>query len=480
MKLTYNDMVQIERDLGSRSFAHFVRMAWPIIEPATRLKWGWAMDAICDHLQAVAEGKFNRLLMNVPPGTSKSTLTGVMWPAWCWTRPEWKHRRFLGTAHSDRLAIRDNLKCRRIIQSAWYQERWPTPLMSDNNAKLRFENENTGFREAMPFTSLTGSRGDALIIDDPLSVDHANSDAHLEDADITFREAVPTRINDEQESAIVVMMQRLNERDTSGIIIKDFPEYVHLCLPMEFEPDRRCVTPIFTDPRTEEGELLFPERFPADTVERLKRSLGSYGTAGQLQQRPTIRGGGIFKDEWWKYYSWEHPPKCQWRAIYVDTAQKTKQHNDFSAFELWGKTEDGQAVLLDLVHGKWEAPELIVQGRAFWNKHKAGGNGHLRAMRVEDKVSGTTLIQTLKREGIPITEIQRNIDKYSRGMDVAPIIESGNAIIPRDAPFTSKFLTETAAFNGMNNGVHDDMVDPMIDALVEIVGSKKISILDYM
>lgn len=290
--------IELDREIAKQSFAGFVRAAWHILEPTTVLKWGWALDAICEHLEAVTKGQITRLLMNVPPGSMKSLLCGVFWPAWEWGAQGRPSERYLGTAHKQDLGVRDNLKCRRLITSKWYQDRWPIILTGDQNAKTKFENDSTGFRETMAFTSLTGSRGSRVILDDPLSVDDANSDVALKAAEITFTEALPTRVNND-ESAIIVIMQRLNEKDTTGIILKRELGYVHLCLPMRFEIERKCSTSIgFIDPRTQDGELLFPERFPEKTVKELERTLGSYAAAGQLQQRPAPREGGMFKKMW--------------------------------------------------------------------------------------------------------------------------------------------------------------------------------------
>lgn len=290
--------IELDRAIAAQSFAGFVRAAWHVLEPSSELKWGWSLDAICQHLEAVTKGDIKRLLINVPPGCMKSLLAGVLWPAWEWGPQGRPGLRYLGTAHKQDLGVRDNLKCRRLIQSEWYQARWPMKLTGDQNAKTKFENDHTGFREAMAFTSMTGSRGDRIILDDPLSVDHANSDADLRAAELTFTEALPTRVNND-DSAIVVIMQRLHEKDTAGIILKRDLGYVHLCLPMRFEAERKCVTSIgFEDPRTYDGELLFPERFPEATVSSLEKTMGSYAAAGQLQQRPAPREGGMFKRAW--------------------------------------------------------------------------------------------------------------------------------------------------------------------------------------
>lgn len=230
----------------------------------------------------------------------KSLLFGVFFPAWEWGPMKSPQLRHLGTAHSLNLAIRDSMKCRRLIQSEWYQTLWPLALTSDSNAKVRFENEKTGFREAMAFTSMTGSRGDRVGIDDPLSVDQANSEVELDNVIRTFSEALPTRVNNEK-SAFLMIMQRLHEKDPSGYVLSRELGYTHLCLPMEFEPERRCITSIgFEDPRTEDGELLFPERFSRDQVDDLKKTLGSYAASGQLQQRPVPREGGMFHKDWFE------------------------------------------------------------------------------------------------------------------------------------------------------------------------------------
>lgn len=475
-KLPAIDLASLEREACRRSLATFAQRAWHVLEPATPLKWGWALDAICAHLEAVTRGDCLRLLMNVPPGTMKSLLTGVIWPAWEWGPQRKPEHRFLGTSHKQDLAVRDNLKCRRLIQSAWYQDRWPLTLTGDQNAKTKFENAATGFREAMAFTSMTGARGDRVILDDPLSVDDGNSAAALKAAETTFREALPTRVNND-ESAIVVIMQRLHEKDTSGIILSGELGYTHLRLPMRFETERRCVTPYFMDPRTVEGELLFPERFSETSVSALEKTLGSYATAGQLQQRPVPRGGGLFKDEWWRF--WSVLPVIRHRVIYADTAQKTKEQNDYSVFQCWGMGADGCIYLLDQMRGKWEAPELLTSARAFWAKHKAAKDmGALRSMKVEDKASGTGLIQSLRRrdgaaQPIPVSGIQRATDKVSRAYDAAPSIEAGMVYLPKDADWLADYLAETSAFP---NGAHDDQLDPTMDAVADLLTGKKYSL----
>lgn len=468
MQLTEADILAVERELCRRSLAEFAKRAWRVLEPAAPLKWGWVLDAICQHLEAVSDGRITRLLMNVPPGSMKSLLTGVIWPAWEWGPKGMPEMRFVGTAHEETLAIRDSRRCRDLIKSDWFQRLWPLGLAADLDGKREFGNTRKGVRQARAFTSMTGVRGDRIILDDPISADNANSAAKLDAARIAFTETLPTRVNNEK-SAIVVIMQRLNEKDVSGVILDMGLPYVHLCIPMRFEPARRCVTEIgWQDPRTQEGELMFPERFSEEQVAELERTLGSYGAAGQLQQRPAPRGGGIINTAWFDY--WTHMPPLEFRFITADTAQKTAEINDYSVLQCWGRSNTGKAILIDQIRGKWEAPELIVQARAFWLKHKDDirimcQRATLRGMFVEDKVSGTGLIQTLRREGIAILPVQRVKDKISRAYDAAPFIESGNVSLPQDAPWLSDFLSEISSFP---SGAHDDQLDPMFDAIAKV------------
>jgi predicted phage terminase large subunit-like protein len=462
MQLTETDLIAIEREYCTRSLGNFAKRAWHILEPATDLKWGWAVEAICDHLEAVTRGDIHRLLMNVPPGTMKSLLTSVIWPAWEWGPKGMQSMRYLGTAHKQDLAVRDSTKCRRLIQSDWFQRLWPIELTGDQNAKTKFENAKTGFREAMAFGSMTGARGDRVILDDPHSVDDANSRVKLAADVVTFREALPSRVNND-DSAIVIIMQRLAVGDVSDVALE--LGYDHLLIPMRYEAGRSKWVAGKGDPRKVEGELMFPERFSEAKVAELEASLGSHAIAGQLQQRPNPRGGRIVKTEWFTY--WKAVPQLEFRFITVDTAQKTAEQNDWSVMQAWARSSTGKAVKLDQVRGKWEAPELLVQARAFWMKHLGDQRplcqkAAMRGMYVEDKVSGTGLIQTLRREGIPVVPVQRSKDKISRGYDAAPFIESGNVALPEDAPWLSDFLAEVASFPA---GAHDDQLDPMFDAI---------------
>ena len=464
---------------AEESLAEFAMQAWHVLEPATPLKWGWALEAICDHLEAVHTGDITRLLMNVPPGSMKSLLTGVFFPAWEWGPKAKPGMRFLSTAHKQDLAVRDNLKCRRLIQSDWYQSRWPVTLTSDQNAKTKFENDQTGFREAMAFTSMTGSRGDRVVLDDPLSVDDANSDAALSAAETTFREALPTRVNND-DSAIIVIMQRLHEKDTSGIIVSESLGYTHLCLPMRYEPDRRCITSIgFEDPRKKEGELLFPERFSEETVLSLEKTMGSNAAAGQLQQRPTPAGGGILKVKHFQMWPHDKPlPSIEYVIQSVDPAYTEKTTNDPTAFQAWGVfTHAGKrgALLLDCWAERMTFPDLrsrlIEDWGAVYGKSDKYRGKKADGLLIEAKASGISLIQDLRSGGIPaIPYNPGNADKVNRAHQASPILEMDCLWVMesskepgRPVTWARPFLRELEVFP---NGENDDQVDSFTQMII--------------
>ena len=468
MVLTPADLLAVERELCSRSLAQFARRAWPVLEPATDLKWGWALDAICEHLEAVTHGHITRLLMNVPPGSMKSLLTGVIWPAWEWGPMGMQSMRYIGTAHKQDLAVRDSLKCRRLIQSEWYQRLWEVTLTGDQNAKTKFENSETGFREAMAFTSMTGARGDRIILDDPLSVDNAASDADLLSAETTFTESLPTRVNNEQ-SAIVVIMQRLHQRDTSGIILDRQLGYTHLCIPMRFESDRRCITSIgWQDPRTKDGELMFPERFGEKQVSELERTLGSYAAAGQLQQRPAPREGGMFKRAWFREVE-AIPAGTEFMRGW-DLAS-TEGAGDYTVGVKIGRTPEGRFVIADVTRDRL-SPAGVE--RLLVNTASQDGRDCRISIPQDPGQAGKQQAAYLvgKLAGYSIKATPETGAKEKRAEPLAAQAEAGNVDILK-ATWNAAFYDEATIFpNGRK-----DQIDAASRAFNELAQAPKNDIL---
>jgi predicted phage terminase large subunit-like protein len=504
-------LIALDRVECKESLAAFIKLAWHIIEPGQFYVHGWHIDALCEHLEAITDGVktpagiYNRLLVNIPPGTAKSLVVSVFWPAWEWGPMNMPHLRYVCASHSQDLAVRDSMRMRRLVTSEWYQARWPhVKLVHDQNSKLKFETTATGFRQAAAAGSITGSRGDRVILDDPHSVDGANSDQMRQSTIQWFLEAVPTRLNNPATSAIVVIMQRLHEGDVSGVILEKDIGYDHLMLPMRYDPARAVPTMIgFEDPRQEEGELLFPQRFPDDVVDRDERVLGPYATAGQFQQEPAPRGGGIIKRDYWQLWESDIYPTCDLILASLDTAYTTKQENDYSALTVWGVftgakgetanryvdrtgiSRDGtaQSVMFDqgvhirtgmdlsgslsprviMMHAwqeKLELHDLVV---------KVGET--CRRMRVdkliiEDKAAGHSVAQELQRLygsaefGVQLIN-PGAIDKLARLHSIEPIFAEGMVYAP-DRSWADTVITQTATFPKAKN---DDLVDTVSQAI---------------
>ena len=446
-----------DRELAERSLAEFQRQAWHVIEGKHSYVHGWHIDAVCEHLEAVTRGEIHALLINMPPRHDKSICVSVAWPCWEWTfSPQ---TRWLYAAYFQGLSTRDSLKCRRLIQSPWYQRNWGHvfQLTGDQNAKVRFENDKTGCRLATSTGGVgTGEGGDRIVVDDPLSAKQAESEAHRQACIDWWDQSMSTRLNDPKTGAHVIVMQRLHENDLAGHVLEE-GGYVHLCLPAEYEPGVWVYTGWGPpDPRQEEGDLLWPERFDRLTIDRLKVRLGSYGTAGQLQQRPTPDEGGIFKKAWFGVYD---RPEAKYERIICswDTAVSEKGTAAYSVGTVWGQSIN-HFDLLDVYRKQVEYPELKAAVLDLFAKWKPV------AVLVEYKSSGQQIVQELRRgTRMPVIgKLVTDGGKEARAKLVSPLIEAGKVRLPRDAEWLAAYVREMTTFP---NSTFADQVDSTTQAL---------------
>lgn len=348
----------------------FVRLMWPILEPGKKFIDGWAIRAICEHLEAVSNGQMNRLLINVPPGCMKSLTTNVFWPAWEWGPRNMPHLRYVAAAYAEQLTLRDNRKALALMKHPLYQELWGDrfTLDKDEQAKGKFSNLTMGFKLATAVGgAATGERGDRVLIDDPHNVKDGESDAKRNEALYWFSEVMPSRVNSE-ESAIVIIMQRVHQEDISGLILDKGLGYEHLCLPMRYESDHPYPSKTsihFCDPREKDGELLWPELFPqtrVDRDEKVMRSVGGeYAIAGQHQQRPAPRGGGMFQEKDFVYIDSKDVPQ---KGVVVrgwDIAASKSDRAAYSASAKVRRTKDGNLYIEDVRRGRWKPSELDAE-----------------------------------------------------------------------------------------------------------------------
>lgn len=670
----------IEKRKCELSLVEFIKAAWHVIEPGQPYVHNWHVDFIAAHLTAITDGiqfddgtYYNRLLTNIPPGTSKSVIVNIFWPAWEWGPRNMPHLRYVCAAHAQHLALRDSIRMRRLVSSEWYQSHWGdrVKLVRDQNQVSKFENTATGFRQASAAGSITGARGDRVILDDPLSVEDGMSATVLESTKNWFLEAVPTRLNNPDKSAIVVIMQRLHEcllpgtlvrtpdgeaaietlrvgdtvygsngwqqiewagsreysglaygvrsyghlttcwttdnhlyftergwvradelkksdwvrlpipdsgltdvpwdepmrsevpgvtgtftdgrhsvscgtfyevrldwkgpasarnkskiengamwhriskietkpydglvydittpshdfvvgnatvhnSDTSGVILDMDLGYDHVMLPMRYEAARAYPTKLgYEDPRTEEGELLFPERFPEHVVSQLEASLGQYGTAGQLQQIPVPRGGGIIKPSWWKLWEEKHYPQMDYVILSLDTAYTEKQENDPSGFIIWGvfsqRTDTSATRIVDRYgrqiedggskYGVELGPTPKVMMMYAWTDHlefhelvqhvaKTATKYAVDEILIENKAAGHSVAQELRRlfsnDDFSVRMYDpKTLDKSARLYSVQHIFEEGMVYAP-DKDWAEAAIRQIASFP---KGKHDEFAD---------------------
>jgi predicted phage terminase large subunit-like protein len=451
------DWLAIEREACKRSLVTFIKRAWHVLEPGQPYRHGWHMDAMGEHLEAVTSGQITRLLINVPPGTMKSMSVSVFWPAWEWGPKGMPHLRFIGASHEESLATRDNMKMRHLVQSEWYQRLWPTPFMGDQNQKTYFQNTKTGWRQSCPVGSMTGKRGDRVAWDDPHSVEDAHSVAQLENANRVFRETLPTRLNNPDSSAIIIVMQRLNEKDISGEIISSELGYDHLCLPMEYEGPRKPTSIGFVDPRTEPGELLFPARFPREVVERDKKVMGDYAVAGQFQQRPAPAAGGIIKPDMIGIVEAIPVGVVEWCRGWDLGATTT---GDYTAGLKIGRMQDGRYIIADAKRDKLQSHE---RDQLIKNTADGDGRGRVKQSLPQDPgQAGKSQVAAFAKllAGHNVHFSPETGDKTTRATPFASQVNAGNVIMLK-AAWNDPFKDECRLFP---NGTYDDQVDAVARA----------------
>lgn len=516
------DRVDCEDDLYS-----FLKYSWRYID-SSDFTDGWPIQAVADHLQAVTDGDIKRLIINIPPRCAKSSLTSVAFPAWTWAQPWNGHTsgpgvQFLHASYAQQLSLRDSVKCRRLIESPWYQQLWGDRfrLTGDQNTKTRFDNDKGGSRLSTSVGSaLTGEGGSIIVVDDPNAAQEAFSEATIHSTIEWWDSALSTRLNDPKLGAFVVIQQRLSEEDLTGhILSKDVGEWTHLCLPMRYEWQRHSYSSIgWHDPRgldeegdplievSEDGErvpvsvdaqielekregmLLWPERFGEREVGILERQLGPWAAAGQLQQRPEPKGGGIIKSDWWQPWTAPIYPNMDMIIACVDTAYTAKTENDPSAMTVWGVfsqdvsvqapnqvvnrhgglvqysrsyTETNPRVMLMYAwQGRFELHDLVNKISHTCREYQVD------TLLIENKAAGHSVAQEIKRLygfekfGLHMYD-PKSQDKLSRLYSVQHLFAEGLVFAP-NYQWADMVIQQVGQFP---KGKHDDLVDTVSMAM---------------
>jgi predicted phage terminase large subunit-like protein len=473
----------LDRADAEEDLLEFVRLTWPAIEPSRPFVEGWVLGAMCEHLTAVTEGEINRLLINVPPGFMKSLLVDVFWPAWEWGPCNRPALRYLCFSYSEELTKRDNGRFRNLITSRAYRALWGDRFgPGDQFGRRKVENNGTGWKFASSIGGVgTGERGDRVIIDDPNNVRKAESKSVLESTNLWLTEVMPDRLNDQGQSAIILIQQRTAERDCSGTLLSLGADYTHLSVPMEFDPRRFYVNALgWRDPRSKEGELAWEARFPRDEVEKLKRIKGSFAYAGQYQQSPAPRGGGIIKRGDWQVWPLEgetfdaagkpikpleYPP-FDYIVASLDTALTEAEENDWSALTVWGSWRDANDVPKLLLMEAWQARLAFYP--LVQKVIKTCRKRHTDRLLIESRANGISVAQEIVRLtseeefGVQLVDPRKaGGDKVARAYAVQHLFENGLVHAP-ERQWSEMVIGECEVFP---KGAHDDLVDTVTQAL---------------
>ncbi len=435
-----------------RDLATFAGRCFQALNPQTELAMNWHLEVIADKLTAVREGKIRRLIINLPPRHLKSLMASIAFPAWCLGQDP--SAQILCVSYAQDLADKLARDCRGLMMSPWYQRIFSTRLAPHRQAVQEFITTRQGYRLATSTGGvLTGRGADIILIDDPLKPEEALSDAQRKAANEWYDHTLYSRLNDKRHGAIVIIMQRLHEDDLIGHVLAQ-EGWEFLSFPAIAEADEVHRIETILKPkcfRRRQGEALHPDREPLETLDHIRRTIGEYNFAGQYQQSPAPLGGGLVKAEWFKRYGEKDRPERFDRIVQSwDTANKATELSDFSVCTTWG-VKGKDLFLLGLFRRRLEYPALKRAVREQQSLFDA------KEVLIEDKASGTQLIQELINDGCHgVTRYQPTCDKIMRLHAQTAMIENGFVYIPETAPWLAEYLHELTVFP---KGKHDDQVE---------------------
>jgi predicted phage terminase large subunit-like protein len=489
-----------EAEKYRRSFAAFVRAAWSIADPSTQLIWNIAVDGVTTCLQAVTEGRLLRLAMNIPPGHGKSLIVSVLWPAWEWTRNPIDQAIF-SSYEMEKLVMRDAVRTKDLTDSEWYRSLFRVPMYpcgtpnpnawdySDaQNTKAFSKNTRGGSRIGTSVGTGTGLRANRLVIDDPMRADDADSPVILKAASDWCWKTMSTRFNDPRKAARVIIMQRLHENDLSGEAVRAHG-FESLALMSEFEPHRRAVVKaldgsvIWADPRTEKGQLLFPELFTREVLADLKTQLGPLAYPAQHQQDPAPESGGKIKREWFapRWHTKDQqaitsisgqrvrptlaPDRFDFVALVADCAFRKTETSDFVALGVFG-LKGVNLYLIDLILDRLDFTMTCVDMLRLYNRWKPN------EVIVEARANGDAVINVLKSKIPGLLPIEPEGGKESRIYACAPKLAAGNVWLPLYPAFTPSHNGVIATEEDLISqavkfpkGANDDAIDMLAYAV---------------
>lgn len=433
----------------------FIHGAFQTVSPAQKYLHNWHIDAMAWHLVKCARGDITRLLITLPPRYLKSICASVAFPAWVLGQDP--SRRIVCASYSENLAGKHAGDCRTVMESEWYRRIFPdTRISREKNAELDFTTTRQGYRYSTSVGgTLTGRGGNLIIIDDPIKPEDAMSEARRSAVNEWFDRTLYSRLDDKRRDAIVLIMQRLHVEDLAGYVIEKEP-WVHLNLPAIGDAEQKIQIGANLFHTRAGGEVLHEDREPAAALQRLKATLGTFNFSAQYQQAPVPPEGEIINWDWFPRYD-RLPPREHSDSVVQswDTASKASELSDYSVCTTW-LVKGKDYYLMDVLREKLSYPDLkrSVMDQAL--QYCADD------IIIEDKGSGTSLIQDLHLDGtqgvpypIGVTPEQ---DKITRMSAKSSKIEAGQVHLPNQAAWLSDFRAELLQFP---HGRHDDQVDSL-------------------
>lgn len=421
----------------------------------------------CEALQAAVLGELGKsfIVVNIPPRVGK---TKIMEALVTWQLAFFPDSQIIYTSYSNELAKTSVRYIQQTMSVPWYLDLFSTRLGQIRQAD-HFTTEQGGkvYGDGVG-GSLTGlgaglkrRAGGFIVLDDPSKPDEALSRVESDKLRVWFENTLKSRRNSSQWTPIIICMQRLDTEDLSGFVLREYPDDVHH---IKFSA---------LDAR---GESAIPETVSTKSLLDTQR-ISPFTFAAQYLQEPTVIGGNLIKTADFRYYDPEYLPKIELKFIVADTAMKTKEANDFSVLQCWGRYQK-RAYMIDQMRGKWAPDQLMRNARAFYEKHHKASSP-VAYMSVEEAAAGLTLIQDLRKKGIPTKGVIRHRDKVTRVKQILAYQATGMVYLPREAVWLAAFEQECASFREDGKSRHDDMVDCFADGVFLCLG-KGTSILNVI
>ena len=449
---------QIRTDLVA-----FTQKTFETVVPGEDLHLNWHIRAIADRLEKVRQGKIKRLIITVPPRHLKSITASVAFPAFVLGQDPTK--KIICVSYSSELATKHALDCRTVMQADWFRRLYPgTRISRDKNTELETLTTMRGGRYATSVGgTLTGRGGNIIILDDPMNPKQAMSEASRTMVTHWYKSTLLSRLNLKGEDAIIVVMQRLHVDDLVGVLLEE-GGWHHLNIPAIADATQRISLGDGQFKRREPGNVLDPRREPKHVLDSQKAAMGTAEFSAQYLQQPIPAEGSMIKREWLRFY--QTPPDRQPNDMIVtswDTAMKATELADYSVGTIW-LMQGPNAYLLDVVRGRYDYPDLkraVMNAQTKWPGSQ---------VLIEDKGSGTSLIQDLRGQKLPVIPIQPQGDKETRVYANQAQFESGAVHFPQTASWLDELLGELLAFP---RGRHDDQVDSITQALTWYVEKRR-------